>query len=73
MSDPIKVHLFSLKPGERFRVAGMPDLFSVVAGQGDLTAFLDGTGQPVSSRAIAIANNGSLFVYPITTPGSPTS
>jgi hypothetical protein len=67
VSPPIKVHLFGLLAGERFTLALDPDapIYSIVAGPDpDSFAFRDETGSPISSRAIATLNGGSLFVYP---------
>jgi hypothetical protein len=68
LKPDMKTHLLSLEPGERFRVEGDSEVFSVIEGAGDTTAFLDSKGEPVSGRALALRNGGSMFAKAIPSP-----
>jgi hypothetical protein len=66
LNRPLKIHLFSLLAGSFFRLANTPGspVYAVVEGPDpDVMAFRDETSRPISSRAIAALNEGSLFVY----------
>ena len=66
MSQPAKVHLGSLKPGDRFRLDKLYDLgvYTIALADDGSTIVRDPNDYQLTFREIAFINDG-LFVFPV--------